>query len=152
VKRPFIALHARTICHSTENLEKVKLAFSDVLGESPLEITKTEGHHGNTITIIESVLDSPVAIGLVFSRLSDGDLERLRDSAESRIDGSCNLFMRLDKQAAFAGNLVISASEDAISLRLRVSAFPKKPEVAVKVFKDYVDSEIARKRSAAGPQ
>jgi len=85
----------------------------------------------------------------LFSRLSEGDLDRLRQSAESRMDDSCNLFIRLDKQAAFAGDLVISASEDAISLRLRVSAFPKKPEVAVKVFKEYVDSEIARRHSTA---
>jgi len=146
VKKPFTALHARTFCHATEDLDKVKTALENTVGKLDVVVSRTEGHHGNPITIFETRLDETKGINEFFSRLSTQDVEELLGSLGSRIDDGCNLFLRIDKQSAFMGDIKLASSDDVISVRLKVRAFPARSEVASSIVKDYLQELLSGRR------
>jgi RNA binding exosome subunit len=142
VKKTFGALHARTLCHATEDLDRVKIALENVLGKSELTVTRTEGHHGNPIIVIETVVEDE-RIDEFFAKLRIEDVEKILSSLSSRIDEGCNMFIRIDKQAAFKEDIRIGANDDVISLRVRVRSFPAKKDAATSIVKGYLESRLA---------
>jgi RNA binding exosome subunit len=144
VKGPFIALHARTFCHATESLDKVQLALATVVGEADIKSMRSEGHHGNPITVLESTIEDPGGIAAFFERMTNEDLETVERQVSSRIDDSCDLFIRLDKQAAYQGEVRLATDADVISVRLRVRAFPSRPEIACDVVKRFLAEKRAK--------
>ncbi len=120
----------------------MKIAIENVLGKSELAITRTEGHHGNPIIVIETAVEDE-RIDEFFAKLRTEDVEKLLSSLSSRIDDGCNMFIRIDKQAAFKEYIRIGANDDAISLRVRVRAFPAKKDLATSIMKDYLESTLA---------
>ena len=154
MKGRFRGLYARAFCHATEDLERVKLAVLNTIGPTELSARRTEGVHGNPITIVEGEVDSE-DVGNFFSRLSGSDLNTLSDTLSKRIDEGCNLFVKIDKQSAYLGQVVLGAGNDVISIRIRVSAFPAKCEVAEGVVKEAIDQELAWRQEqpeARGPR
>jgi RNA binding exosome subunit len=145
VKKTFIGLRARTYSHATEDLEKVKLAFSNAVGALDLRISRTEGHHGNPITVIEGETKQARAISEFFQRLSDGDLNKILRTLDERTDEGCNLFLRLDKQAAYDGRAELTEGDDIVSVRVRVGAFPSRCEVAKDLVRSFVTEELVRR-------
>jgi RNA binding exosome subunit len=150
VKGPLHAIHARTFCHATEDLEKVKLAFSNVVGENTARTTRTEGLHGNPITILEATVEDAEGILGFFGKLGVDDLEEIIRTLDSRIDDWCNLFIRIDKQSALRGDVKLGTNADVISVRVRVKAFPSRAEVAAAAAKAFLSEEIARKKGQTG--
>jgi len=140
VKKTFSVLHARTFCHATEDLDRVRTALENAVGESELRVSKTEGHHGNLITILETTVEDADMMDRFFSNLGRDDVEELLSSLNSRIDDSCNLFIRLDKQSAFKGEMKLGRNDDVISVRVHVLSFPSKCEVAASTVKEYLRS------------
>ncbi len=148
MKRPFISVHVRAFCHATEDQTKVETAVRNVAGDLELSSKKTVGHHGNPLIVIEGeAIGSDAAKG-VLARLSDDDLMSLADTAEGRMDESCNLFFRLDKQKAFAGETALTRSEDAVAVRIKVSAFPARTEGAVAVLRTHIQEALAARARA----
>lgn len=145
MKKTFIGLRARTYSHATEDLEKVKLAFSNAVGALDLRISRTEGHHGNPITVIEGETKQARAISEFFQRLSDGDLNKILRTLDERTDEGCNLFLRLDKQAAYDGRAELTEGDDIVSVRVRVGAFPSRCEVAKDLVRSFVTEELVRR-------
>jgi RNA binding exosome subunit len=145
VKGPFSALHARVFCHATENLEKVRSALLNVVGDAPVKTTATEGHHGNRITILEAVLNDPESISLFFSRLEKGAIEEIARTLDDRTDNGCNIFIRLDKQSAYGGSFSLGAGDDVVSVRLKAKAFPSRPDVAIAATRSFLAEELARR-------
>jgi RNA binding exosome subunit len=149
VKKLFIGLHARTFCHTTEDLVKVKKAMTNVLGDSELRISKTLGLHGNPITVIESTVDKMDGISGFFAKVDDHDLSAIEDTLATRVDDGCNLFIKIDKQEAFLGRVKLGHGDDVISLRIRVAAFPATCEVAQNAIGEYLAVERARRAALA---
>jgi RNA binding exosome subunit len=149
VKKLFIGLYARTFCHTTEDLAKVKEAMTNVLGDFELRISKTEGHHGNPITVIESTVDKMNGISGFFAKVDDHDLSLIEDTLATRVDDGCNLFLKIDKQEAFLGKVKLGHEDDFISLRIRVAAFPATCEVAQNNIREYLAVERARRGGSA---
>ncbi len=138
VDSTFKSLHARAFCHATEHLDRVKKAMLNVLGEIELRVSKTEGHHGNPIVIVEATIAEPQGIDEFFGRIRDADIEAIAGSLERRIDDGCNLFLKLDKQEAFAGSLRLGSGDDVISVRVRVRAYPARREAAEAAVRDFL--------------
>jgi len=152
VKGNFQALHARTLCHATENLEKVKKAFSTATGNAEMRLSRTEGHHGNLIVLIEATLEEEGPIKEFFERFGTVDLETMVQSLPTRIDEGCNLFIRIDKQSALQGVVRLGHNDDVISIRLHVRSFPAKCELAsIKVREYIVELLEARKTAPENP-
>lgn len=143
MRKPFAVLHARTFCHATEDLERVRSALENAVGKSEINISKTEGHHGNPIVILEAAVEGMDGIDRFFSKLSRIDVGELLSSLRSRIDDSCNLFVRIDKQAAFKDEIRLGRDDDVISVRVRVRSFPAKREAAYMIAKEYLEGVLA---------
>jgi RNA binding exosome subunit len=150
VKKTFIGLHARTFSHATEDLEKVKLAFANAVGGLEMRLSRTAGHHGNPITIIEGETKEAGAISDFFGRLTEDDLQKILRTVDARTDEGCNLFIRLDKQAAYDGRAELTDGEDVVSVRIRVSAFPSRCEIAKEVVRAFITEELAKRCDRSG--
>ena len=148
MKKTFASLHARAFCHATEDLDKVKKAMENALGQTEIKVSKTEGVHGNPIAVLEaSVVDSD-GIAEFFGKLSEGDLSELLATLGERVDDGCNLFLRIDKQEAYKGLQRLATDGDVISIRLRVRAYPAKREIAYAAAKKYVEEELLGRSSS----
>ena len=147
MKKPFHSLHARAFCHTTEDQTRVRKAMASVLGDVELKVSRTEGHHGNPIEILEAVVEDKDLIADFFRRLDPHDLEAVADSLASRIDNGCNLFIRLDKQAAYLGEIKMAAAGDVISVRIKVNAFPARCEIAQTTVKEFLKDLQGRSES-----
>ena len=138
MKGPFSSVHARALCHATEVLDRVERAVKNVVGEAELETRRTAGHHGNEILVVEAHSTDSGSVKHLFGKLSSEDRERLISTVDQRLDEACNLFLRIDKQAAFEGRVTLATSEDSVAVRLKVSAFPAKPEAAARVVTEFI--------------
>ncbi|HID19241.1 TPA: hypothetical protein EYP27_06860 [Candidatus Bathyarchaeota archaeon] len=122
-------LELRILSHATEDAEKVYKAFknvvtSEVLVEAEPSRQKLEGHYGNPITLLTlKTYSKPLikkTLTNIFGRLSRSDKLRLLAELEDRIDGEGNFYLRLDKQAAYLGQLKLEDS-DPIRVRIKLS-------------------------------
>ncbi|MEW5747952.1 MAG: RNA-binding domain-containing protein [Candidatus Thermoplasmatota archaeon] len=145
--RRLSSLHARTICHATEDCSRVEAALRTVVGEAPVARTMTEGHFGNAIEVLESSVEDEAAILDMLGRMSPGDLQEVASTLERRVDESCQLFLRFDKQRAFAGELVLGGGEDVVAVRIKVRAFPAKREAAIAILRAVIE-DVASSRGA----
>jgi len=150
VERTFSILHARALSHATEDLDKVTAAMKNVLEGADMVVVRTEGHHGNPIAVLECTIESAREIDGFLRKLPDEAIAVLMDTVDKRVDDGCNLFLKLDKQEAYAGRTRLGTGDDVISIRLKVRAFPAKAEVAKeaarRLFRDILASRSGRAR------
>ena len=147
--RRLTSLHARTICHATEDPAKVELALRAVVGDSPIERSSTEGHFGNSIEVLEStVKDEAHMLGLL-RRMTEKDLGEVASTLDMRMDDACFIFLRLDKQRAYGGELGLSEGEDVIAVRIKVRAYPAKREIASEIVKGVLDEVVSNRGAEA---
>ena len=124
----------RASVHATESDDRVKSALSLFLFDNKINETKTEGHFGNPITLLQGQIkgkDCTSSIDLIKSGLSESELERLRNERCERIDDACCLHIRFDKQAAFEGKVRLAKSADAITAKINLIAYPAHYEKAL---------------------
>ncbi len=131
-------MHVRALCHATESVERVKLAVQNAVGESAVDISRTSGHHGNEILVIEAHIDGARPGIDLFGRFSPSDKDEVLNTLEKRVDESCNLFLRIDKQKAFLGETTLAHNDDAIAVRMKVTAFPARKEIALKAVREFL--------------
>lgn len=139
-KGPFGSVHARALCHATEERERVELAVLNTIGGVELETSRTHGHHGNEILVIEAHAKGSRHAEHLFDRLCTSDMEEILSTIEIRTDESCNLFIRIDKQRAFGGEVTLARDDDAVAVRIKVAVFPAKKPLAVEAVHDFLVS------------
>ncbi|MFC6716924.1 RNA-binding protein [Natrialbaceae archaeon GCM10025810] len=130
---PQIPLHyvdLRTFCYATEDDKRVEEALRTYLPEEvDLERAESEGHYGDRILVLSARVERADEIRHVLSRLSElEEFDRLLRELDQRVTENCELFLRLDKQAAFNGEVALG---DGITFRAKVEAYPAKKERAV---------------------
>lgn len=142
-------MHARTICHATEDVARVEQALRTVVGDSVVERSRTEGHHGNAIEVLESHVEDEARILDMLRRMAPEDLAEIGSALDIRMDDACQVFLRLDKQEAFAGRLRLTGEEDVVAVRVKVRAFPARRDIAAGIVRDLL-KEIASERVPHG--
>ncbi|WP_226479077.1 RNA-binding protein [Natrinema amylolyticum] len=135
---PQIPLHyvdLRTFCYATEDEKRVEEALRTFLPDGDddepfeLERTESEGHYGDRILVLSARVENADDVRHVLSRLADLEsFEDLIDELDERVTENTELFLRLDKQAAFAGDVRLG---QGITFRGKVEAYPAKKERAV---------------------
>ncbi len=130
---PKIPLHyvdLRTFCYATEDEKRVEEALRTFLPEEfEIDRAETEGHYGDRILVLSARVENADDVRHVLSRLADlEDLDRLLDELDDRVTENTELFLRLDKQAAFGDDVRLG---DGITFRAKVEAYPAKKETAV---------------------
>lgn len=127
---PFHYIDLRAFCYATEDEKRVEEALRTHLPEEyPTERTETEGYHGDRILVFSARVENADDIRYVLDKLrGSADLERVREQLDERVTENCELFLYLDKQAAFGGEVSLG---DGITFRAKVEAYPAKKESAV---------------------
>ena len=130
---PQIPLHyvdLRTFCYATEDEKRVEEALRTFLPEEfEIERMENEGHYGDRILVLSARVENADGIRHVLSRLADLEsFDTLMDELDDRVTENTELFLRLDKQAAFQGDVRLG---EGITFRGKVEAYPAKKEQAV---------------------
>jgi RNA binding exosome subunit len=129
-----VALNAEVsaFCHATEDLEKVKVALTNVLPEEiraeledSLSVSMLEGHYGNPIFVLKVKIEKPelaeALLKHLLAALPPGDLLALERTLRHRLDPSGHLYLRLDKQRAYLGEVRVYDGDDVIRVRVKLS-------------------------------
>jgi RNA binding exosome subunit len=118
-----------TIAHATDDLDKIQAALRFILPESlkGREIFTRkymQGHHGNPIVTFEAKLTKHLEVEQFtdhFTKQLPKNMKLLIErDLEVHSDDEGNLYMRLDKQQAFRGEVELG-DEDPIRVRLKFS-------------------------------
>jgi RNA-binding protein len=130
---PQIPLHyvdLRAFCYATEDEKRVEQALRTFLPEEfEIERVESEGHYCDRILVLSARVENADDVRHVLSRLADlKSLDDLLAELDDRVTENTELFLRLDKQAAFAEEIRLG---DGITFRAKVEAYPAKKEQAV---------------------
>lgn len=130
---PQIPLHyvdLRTFCYATEDEKRVEEALRTFLPEEfEIERAESEGHFGDRILVLSARVEKADDVRHVLSRLADLEsFDDLIDELDERVTENTELFLRLDKQAAFADDVRLGTG---ITFRGKVEAYPAKKAQAV---------------------
>jgi RNA binding exosome subunit len=127
---PFHYVDLRTFCYATEDEKRVEDALRTYLPEEyELDRQVTTGHHGDRIVVRSARLENADDVRHVLDRLTElPDYDAFLDELDERVSEDCSLYLTLDKQAAFGGEV---RQGDGITLRAKVEAYPAKRESAV---------------------
>ncbi|SDY28206.1 RNA-binding protein [Halobellus clavatus] len=127
---PFHYVDLRTFCYETEDDKRVESALRTFLPEDfAVSRTESEGHHGDRIVVLSARVENADDVRHVLRRLASlPEFETLLSELDDRVTDNTELFLRLDKQAAFGGTV---RRGDGITLRAKVEAYPASKEAAV---------------------
>jgi len=133
-------VEARAFCHATEDEEKVVAAIRTLLPEGDVKRETLEGHFGNPLVSLVVRVDAAAAMKAFWRRLADAlGKDELGRDLEARIDEDFVYHLRVDKGEAYLGRIARPAG-DVIDVRAKVAAYVKKPAVAVRVVREFVEA------------
>ena len=139
-KLPIHWIEARTYRHSTEEESRVEQALGFALPAGQSRREALEGHFGNPLIRLTRRIGDASSIRSVWERWSNAGLpSAFASEVDARVDEEGILHFRLDKQEAFQERLVLATNPDAIDVRVKLVAFPAKPDVARRVAHSIVD-------------
>ncbi len=135
---PLHYVDLRAFCYATEDEARVRAALEQLLPEeTPIDRAESTGHHGDRIVVFSTRIETAGDIRYVLDRLAEGNvLATLAAELEDRITEDCELFIQLDKQAAYQGRI---ERGDGLMLRAKVEAYPAKPHIAVENVSDLIE-------------
>ena len=121
---PLHHLDVRTFAYATEVDDRVREAMQQVVGETPaIETTESTGHGGAPITILHARIERTTAITQVIDRLGDR-IETTPTALRDRITADAELYLAVDKQAAYKGDV---RAGEGIAIRCKIEAYPATP-------------------------
>ncbi|UCE96019.1 MAG: hypothetical protein JSV51_10075 [Candidatus Bathyarchaeota archaeon] len=132
---PIAYINIRLSVHATEDREKVKKAIHNLLPEDHVEDvelkqTNLKGYYNNPIVLFETRIKDAGFIRAFIEKLSRSlsEIDKEEVYAESKLFvDKKNLYLRLDKQAAFKGEFKLKKA-DPIHIRIH---FSKKGESTI---------------------
>jgi len=145
---PFHYIDLRTFCYATEDEKRVEGALRTFLPEDfEIQRATSEGHHGDRIAVLSTRVERADEMRHVLDRLSDLDTaSQLAAELDDRVDENCSLFLRLDKQAAFNGDVRLG---EGLTVRAKVEAYPATKEAAVENAREALEEFIADEDEAS---
>ena len=127
---PLHYVDLRAFCYATEDEPRVEAALRTYLPEEfAIERSEGEGHHGDRIVVLSARVERADGVRHVLSKVRElDDLDAVLRELDERVDENCSFFLKLDKQAAFRGEV---RRGDGLLLRAKVEAYPAKKPAAV---------------------
>ncbi|NHN48799.1 RNA-binding protein [Halostella sp. JP-L12] len=132
---PFHYVDLRAFCYATEDEKRVEAALRTFLPEEyPVDRVESEGHHGDRIVVLSARVENADDVRHALDRVMElDDIDTVVDELDERVTDNTELFMHLDKQAAFNGDIALG---EGITFRAKVEAYPAKKEAAVENARD----------------
>lgn len=124
-KAPVGYVDLRVFAHATEDPERVLTAVRNLLPSESVDSivfrrSSLSGHHGNPIVLFEARVKDRKLVQAVFAKLCSGlglmDKEVLAGEISGHLERG-NLYLRLDKQSAFLGEVRLG-SVDPVHVRV----------------------------------
>ena len=113
-----------SLAHATEDADKVIRAILNICPTDTVpkvRTTKVKGHYGNPIVTIQLVLAGSPRVERLFDHLwknlLDSDKSHLYQSVESQLNKSGVLHIRIDKQSALRG-IILMKEDDPIKVEI----------------------------------
>jgi RNA binding exosome subunit len=127
---PLHYVDLRTFCYATEDESRVEAALRAYLPEDfPIEREPGQGHHGDRILVLSARVEDADQVRHVLEKVRElPDLDTVLAELDERVDENCSFFLKLDKQAAFQGEV---SRGTGLLLRAKVEAYPAKKPAAV---------------------
>lgn len=127
---PFHYLDLRTFSYATEDDQRVERALQTLLPEDyPIERQESEGHHGDRIIVFSTRVDNADDIRHVVNAMNEGGVfSAIADELDQRVTDNTELFVQLDKQAAYNGKVTVG---EGITVRGKIEAYPADRERAL---------------------
>ncbi|MFX0054014.1 MAG: RNA-binding domain-containing protein [Promethearchaeota archaeon] len=132
---PFISkIEARAYSRGTEIVERVTEAVLNLYPEElrdsvEIEAEATESHKNTEIIVILASIEKKAYCAQTFARiiesLSEKERKTLRRTLSRRLDDQCVLFLRIDKQASYLGEIRLASNSDVISVRVHLREYPR---------------------------
>ena len=141
-ERALQSVQISTIAHATDDLDKIQTALRFILPESlkGREIFTRkymQGHHGNTIVTFEAKLTKHQEVDQFIDhftkQLTKNEKLLIKRDLGVHSDDEGNLYIRLDKQQAFRGEVQLG-DEDPIRVRLKFSRLSGEVTELMKTF------------------
>lgn len=134
---PFHYLDIRAFCYATEDPVRVEAAVGTLLPpDVELDREQSSGHHGDPITVLSTRIETADEMRSVLDQILTMDtIEAVRGALAERIAEDCSFFMRIDKQRAYEGEVVLGPG---IQIRGKVEAYPAKRENAISNLDEYL--------------
>jgi hypothetical protein len=135
---PLHYVDLRAFSYATEDDRRVERALRTLLPEAAeVERAETTGHHGDPILVLSARVERADDVRHVLGRLAEAEeFDRIETELDDRVTDNCELFLRLDKQAALGGEVRLG---DGITFRAKVEAYPAKRETAVENAREALD-------------
>jgi len=129
-KVPFHYVDLRAFAYATEDVKRVEQALYTFLPEeAEIDRAESAGHHGDRIAVLSARIETADEMRHVLGKLAEiDDLDRILGELDDRVDDNCALFLRVDKQAAFRGEVRLGPG---VTVRTKVEAYPAKKDRAV---------------------
>ena len=143
---PIHYVDLRTFCSVTEDDKRVEAALRTFLPEEfPIDRVESEGHFGDRILVLSARVENADDVRHVLGRLATLDtFDEVLGTLDNRVTENCELFLRLDKQAAYGGTVRLG---EGITFRAKIEAYPAKRPAAIEnaesVLTDLEDAEPA---------
>jgi RNA binding exosome subunit len=127
---PLHYVDLRAFCYVTEDEKRVERALRTVLPEEfPIDRAESQGHHGDRIVVLSARVENADDLRVVLDRVREiDDADAVREELDRRVTDDCELFVTLDKAAAYRGEIRLG---DGITFRAKVEAYPAKREAAL---------------------
>ncbi len=141
---PFGSAVVNVHAHATEDEQRV-LSILQSLSLTETEIRKdsTKGHYGNPITVFEARLSQKKPIKGLWRKMLAGlqkeSFAKLVAEIPDRVDESCFLYFRFDKQLAYNGDLSPTDSGDSVHLRFKIVTHPAERRAAIEKARNFLE-------------
>ena len=128
-KLPVRQVTGEVFCHESEDYDKVVEAFALFFPKKSMKDESLPGVFGTTIRIIRAEVSKKAAQELVsklVKELSSEDKQHILRELKLRVSEEGRLYLRFDKQVAYAGGALRLTSEedDSIQVVIVLEAFP----------------------------
>lgn len=127
---PFHYIDLRAFCYATEDEQRVVSALRTLLpADVEIERAESEGHHGDRIVVLSARVERADEMDHVFELIRRSvDIDEIRAELDERVDEKNALYLQLDKQAAYRGEVRLGSG---ITFRAKVEAYPAKRDAAI---------------------
>jgi len=135
----------RTHVHATESIKRVLSIFQNLLflelTDKEIRVDNCSGAYGQRITNIEVSLNTKKFVEPVMTHLgekmSDQDKLTLACEFSQRLDQKYKLYLRIDKQQAYQGRIVLAPTADAIQIIIAIQNKTPMNPLSVDIVKNY---------------
>ncbi len=125
---PVHYIDLRTFGYATEDRRRVVAALRQLLPDDhPVESHESTGHYGDPIMVYSARVEQTAGIRTVLNTLAD-ILAEIEPELDDRVTENTELFIQIDKQAAYNGTIVLG---DGITVRIKLEAYPAKRAIAL---------------------